>query len=98
MQYRTAVGSAVLPVLADGQFALRSCVSFLRYPDYALRRYSVYFQFPNDSAVLNPTPVGASIARPVLDARSIRVETVRVVFAVSRLCPAVVAGKLSLSE
>ena len=97
MQYRTAVGSAVLPVLADGQFAVRTRKGVNVY-DYALRRYSVYFQFPNDSAVLNPTPVGASIARPVLDARSIRVETVRVVFAVSRLCPAEVAGKLSLSE
>ena len=39
-------------VLADGQFALRSCISILRQPGYFLRRFLVFCHSLNDRTVL----------------------------------------------
>ena len=45
-------------------------MSFLRQPDYVLRRQAVDYLRLNDRAVLNLLPVGAAIGRPSVKIRS----------------------------
>ena len=59
----------------------------MRRPDYILRRQSVHFRCPNDRAVKNLPPVGASIARPLLAGGAIRIEN-----GAYRLCAIPTAG------
>ena len=70
-------------VLADGQFALRQCVSVLRQPDYSLRRQSEHYHCLNDRAVKSRTRRGGHWPSGIA-IRAIRVKIVRIAFASAR--------------